>query len=77
MAAGGSMRALWAPRTASFCHGGENLIAYQVARESFPRLAQFKDRPEKFQALRTLQKAAVDQALDASVFESVRAGLSA
>ncbi len=56
---------------------GEEDLANRSALESFPLLGQLKDRPEVFQAIRTLQRAAENRTLSAEVLAAVRSDLAA
>ncbi len=47
------------------------------ALESFPLLGEFKGRPEVFQAIRTLQRAAESRSLTAELLAAVRSDLAA
>ncbi len=51
--------------------------ACRSALESFPLLGELKTRPDAFQAIRTLQRAAASGSLTAEVLASVRSELSA
>ncbi len=48
-----------------------------AALESFPLLGQLKERPEAYQAIRTLQRAAESRSLSAELLTAVRSDLSA
>ena len=55
---------------------GELEKACRLALESFPLLGQLKTRPEPYQALRLMQRAAESRVLDAEILASVRSTLS-
>ncbi len=56
---------------------GEKDKANRSALESFPLLGQLKARPEVYQAIRTLQRAAESRSLSAEILTAVRSDLSA
>ncbi len=56
---------------------GEEEKANRSALESFPLLGRFKERPEVYQAIRTLQRAAESRSLSTEILTAVRSDLSA
>ncbi len=54
---------------------GELEKACRLALESFPLLGLLRTRPEAYQALRFMQRAAKSRALDGEILASVRAAL--
>ncbi len=56
---------------------GEAEKARASALESFPLLGRLKERPEAFQAIRTLQRAAENRTLSAEILAAVRSDLVA
>ncbi len=55
---------------------GEDEKARRSALESFPLLGQLKNRPEAYQAIRALQRAAEKRALNPELLASLRSDLS-